>query len=482
MKMMIRGFTFIALSFCLLCTNEFNATIVEIPSNNSDTPAIESPPIEYYYPIPSTSQLEWMDAEVSMFIHFGMNTFTNVEWGDGTEKPEQFNPTGIDVLQWVSIAKETGFKYVILTAKHHDGFCLWPSKFTSHTITNSPYRNGKGDIIREFADACHSQGIKMGLYYSPWDRHEKTYGTEEYNLYFRNQLIELLTIYGDVGEIWLDGANGDTLNKMSYNWDLIFTTIRHYQPDAIIANKGLDARWVGNEMGIGNETEWSVQRETKNMKLSDMYGNVWYPSECDVSIRPGWFYHESEDRYVKSADSLVQIYFQTVGRNSNLLLNIPPDKKELISTIDYKNLKKFKSRLDSIFSENIFKEQEIYASNERSSEYTASFCLDNNRETFWTTALDTTHAELTIVLKAKKKLNIVRLEEAIRYGQRVKSFRLLYKDNLEWKQCFQGTTIGKSRIVTFDPVTTDAFKVIIDESLAAPTLRTVKGYYSSIMK
>jgi alpha-L-fucosidase len=451
------------------------------PAPNTDQR--QSPPIEPFYPIPTRSQLAWQNAELVMFLHFGMNTFTGNEWGDGTDSPTLFAPTSLDANQWVSVAKETGFTTLILTAKHHDGFCLWPSKFTSYSVANSPYKNGSGDIVREFSAACQRYGVKFGFYLSPWDRHEPMYGTEAYNYFYQNQLTELLTGYGEAAEVWFDGANGDTLRKQDYNWDMYFETVRSYQPGALMAGMGPDIRWIGNENGLGNTTEWSSQPQSATMQISAWGGKVWYPSECDVSIRPGWFYHQNEDGQVKSVDSLTQIYLQTVGRNSNLLLNVPPDKEGRIADIDVARLLSWKQHLDQIFALEILKGQDIVASSVRdnSPDYAPGNCLDGNRKTFWSAERGTIKADLTITLRTSQWINIVRLEEAIDYGQRIASFRLLYRNGDTWTECFRGTTVGRSRIVTFAPVQTTGIKILIDSSFAAPTLRIVKGYYSPLL-
>ena len=438
--------------------------------------------IEPYFPVPTKAQLNWQDAELVMFLHFGMNTFTDKEWGDGTEDPKIFNPSKLNADQWVKVAKQNGFKYVILTAKHHDGFCLWPSKFTSHSIKNSPYKNGKGDIVKEFANACRNNGVKFCFYLSPWDRHEKTYGTDEYNNYFTNQLTELLTNYGDVAEVWFDGANGEGPNgkTQNYNWDLYYSTIRRLQPDALIAVSGPDIRWIGNEDGLSNETEWCSQPKSFTLQHASENGKVWYPSECDVSIRPGWFYHSSQDQKIKSVDQLTDIYFKSVGMNSNLLLNVPPNKEGLISDFDIQRLKEWRQNLDKLFAKDIFNGEQIECSNvlNNSKEFSPKNCLDDNPKTFWTTDKNITSAEINISLKHKKNINIIRLEEAIEYGQRIKSFEIYYDNDGCMEKIFEGTTIGRSRIITFKKVITDRIKIIIKDSFASPTLRTIKGFYN----
>jgi len=270
---------------------------------------------------PTPQQLAWQESELTMFLHFGINTFTDREWGDGKEDPKLFNPIELDARQWVQVAKDAGFKYMILTAKHHDGFCLWPSEYTEHSVKNSPWRAGKGDVVRELADACQEAGMKMGIYLSPWDRHEQTYGDSPvYNQYFRNQLTELLTNYGEISEVWFDGACGEGPNgrRQEYDWQSYYEVIRKLQPNAVIAICGPDIRWVGNEDGVARETEWSVQ-DANPVIHKDIEGKVWYPAECDVSIRPGWFWHKSQDDKVKSLEHLLDIYYKSVGRNRTLL-------------------------------------------------------------------------------------------------------------------------------------------------------------------
>ncbi len=445
-----------------------------------------SPPIESCYPVPSRKQLKWQNAELVLFVHFGINTFTNREWGDGLENPALFNPKKLDAMQWVRNAKECGFKFIILTAKHHDGFCLWPSKYTEHSVKSSPYKSGKGDIVKEFSEACRKLGVSFGVYLSPWDRHEETYGTDQYNIFFQNQLTELLTGYGNVGEVWFDGANGEGPNgkKQVYNWNLYYSTVRHFQPDALIAVTGPDIRWIGNEDGLGSKTEWCGRPRKYDSQLSSPGDSVWYPSECDVSIRPGWFYHRDQDSLLKSVDQLVNIYFKSVGRNSNLLLNVPPDKDGLFSVFDVKRLKEWKKKLDEIFANDLFEGQKASSSNFRDNSvaYSPVNCLDNNRNTFWATDKNITSAEITIKLKVKKLINIIRLEEAIEYGQRIKSFEVFGDVDGTMKKIYGGTSIGRSRIITFDKISTDKIKIKIADAFAPPVIRIIKGFYNDSIK
>lgn len=332
---------------------------------------------------PAARQLEWQKLELTAFFHFGINTFTNREWGNGKEDPKMFNPKSLDCRQWVETAKDAGFKLVILTAKHHDGFCLWPSKFTSHSVASSPWKNGKGDVMRELANACKEYGVKLGVYLSPWDMNSPLYGTDEYNDLFVSQLTELLTGYGPIDEVWFDGANGEGPNgkKQVYDFDRWYKHIRMLQPQAVIAIMGPDVRWVGTETGYGRETEWSVvpvnnleetaiannsQQHVAFRPKGDMAGEdlgsrdkirsakrlAWYPAEVDVSIRPGWFFHESENDKVKSPEKLLDIYFHSVGKNAVLLMNIPPDPRGLIHQKDIQALQAWKRLRNESFSGN----------------------------------------------------------------------------------------------------------------------------------
>jgi alpha-L-fucosidase len=444
-----------------------------------ETPLIESNPIESTFPIPTSAQLQWQNSQLEMFVHFGMNTFTDSEWGTGKENPQQFNPTAIHASQWASIAKLEGFQYLILTVKHHDGFCLWPSKYTEHSIKNSPYKNGSGDIVKEVSAACRAAGIKFGFYLSPWDRHDSTYGTNLYNTYYCNQLVELLTNYGEIGEVWLDGANGETADgkHQDYDWNRYYSLIRHYQPNALIAIMGSDIRWIGNERGIGNETEWSFQ--PAQFLQHNMSGTlVWWPSQCDVSIRNGWFYHEGD--LIKTAAQLLDIYFKSVGRNSNFLLNVPPNRQGLISEADIEQLSAWSSQLRDIFNKDIFLGSVINASNARKdiSDYSAQNCIDENPKTFWTTERNVMTADLMITLPSLKKINIIKLEEAIAYGQRIASFDVYADQNSVWTKIVSGTTVGRTRLIRFEPITTSKIKISITNSIASPTLTTVSGYFN----
>ncbi|GGB22398.1 alpha-L-fucosidase [Puia dinghuensis] len=428
--------------------------------------------------VPSPRQLRWQELELTAFFHFGINTFTNREWGDGKEDPSRFNPTRLDARQWVRTAKEAGIRQIILTAKHHDGFCLWPSKYTEHTIRNTPYKDGHGDIVKEVADACREYNIGFGVYLSPWDRNSPVYGdSAKYNDLFLHWLTELLTQYGKVDEVWFDGANGEGPNgkKQVYAFEAWYHLIRKLQPQAAIAIMGPDVRWVGTESGEGRLTEWSVlpvnakQQESiaansqKDMtfaplgdimdqdigsrqKLLTAKGLIWYPAETDVSIRPGWFYHPAEDDKVKSPAQLMDIYFSSVGRNSVLLLNIPPDTSGLINEADVRSLRKWKQMRDATFKTNL-----------------AAGAVVKQ------TLKDTT-ATIVYSLAGSKTFDILLLQENIRIGQRVEKWVLESLDKEGWKTVTEGTTIGYKRLLRFPPVTTNKVRLRILSSRGNPIL------------
>jgi len=370
-------------------------------------------------PLPSPSQLAWQRAETVMFLHFGMNTFTDREWGEGKERERLFNPSHLDAGQWVKTAKAAGFNLLILTAKHHDGFCLWPSRFTEHSVKNSPWKSGKGDVVKEFTDACRAERVKAGLYLSPWDRNQPAYGdSPKYNEYYRNQLTELLSNYGPVAEVWFDGACGEGPNgkRQQYDWPSYYGLIRKLQPQALIAICGPDIRWVGNESGLARENETSVQPAPPEMRPGKRA--VWYPAECDVSIRPGWFWHAREDRQVKSLSDLMKIYFASVGRNSNLLLNVPPNVQGRLSDADVARLAEFKTALDRLYGVNLAAGRPVRASNVRggSDRYAPGKALDGDLDTYWATDDSATNGWLEVDLGQPRTFDVVRIQEAIALG------------------------------------------------------------------
>ena len=430
--------------------------------------------------VPTPQQLEWQKMELTAFLHFGINTFTGREWGDGKEDPALFNPTELDAEQWVRTLKDAGFKMIIITAKHHDGFCLWPTKTTKHSVESSPWKDGKGDVVKELREACDKYGMKFGVYLSPWDRNAECYGdSPAYNKFFIEQLTELLTNYGEVHEVWFDGANGEGPNgkKQVYDWNAFYSTIRSLQPKAVTAIMGDDVRWVGNEKGIGRETEWSATvltpgvyaRAAENNKALGVYGKAedlggrdilakakelfWYPSEVDVSIRPGWFYHKNQDSKVKSLKHLTDIYFQSVGYNSVLLLNIPPDTRGLINEADVNRLKEFRAYLDEAFAENKV--------------------IDGNK--LWRAAQG---QQKEYVIKDNSEINVVMLQEDISKGQRVEEVDVEVFTDGAWKTVAQGTTIGYKRMFRFSAVEAEKMRVTIKASRNIANICNVAAYYA----
>lgn len=454
--------------------------------------------------VPSPRQLRWQQLELTAFFHIGVNTFTGKEWGTGKEDPAIFNPTALDARQWVRTAKEAGIRQVILTAKHHDGFCLWPTATTRHSVKSSPWKNGKGDVVKEVAEACQEYGMGFGVYLSPWDMNSPVYGTDAYNDLFIAQLTELLTQYGQVDEVWFDGANGEGPNgkKQEYDFDRWYAHIRKLQPAATIAIMGPDVRWVGTETGYGRETEWSVvpvgnldpaaiaassQQAVVFKPKGDMRGDdlgsrdkirnarglVWYPAETDVSIRPGWFYHPEEDAQVKSPEKLLDIYFNSVGRNGVLLLNIPPDTRGLIHESDVKSLQQWKRLREETFRHNLAAGARIKTSGGKNKKA----LLDQNYATHYSTgsAKDTT-ATIELQLKGNQTFDVLLLQEDITVGQRIEKFELEYWDGQGWRKATAGTTVGFKRLQRFEPVTASKIRLKILSSRLNPTLSELGLY------
>ncbi|MFB9864399.1 alpha-L-fucosidase [Rufibacter immobilis] len=460
--------------------------------------------------VPSPRQLKWQQLELTAFFHFGVNTFTNREWGTGKEDPKIFNPTHLDARQWVRVAKEAGIKQVILTAKHHDGFCLWPTATTDHSVKSSPWKGGNGDLVKEVAEACKEYGIGFGVYLSPWDMNSPVYGTEAYNDLFIAQLTELLTKYGTIEEVWFDGANGEGPNgkKQVYDFERWYQHIRKLQPAATIAVMGPDVRWVGTETGYGRETEWSVvpannldqsataansQQGLAFKPQGDMRGEVlggreqirnatglvWYPAETDVSIRPGWFYHPKEDQTVKTPEKLLDIYYSSVGRNSVLLLNLPPDTRGLIHESDIKSLQGWKRLRDETFKVNFAQKAKIKATGGKN----LTALLDGKYNTYFTTASEKdTTAIIELQLKGQHTFDVLLLQENIAIGQRIEAFVLEYLDGQTWKKATEGTTVGYKRLLRFNPVTASKVRLRILSSRLNPTLAEFGLYQNALLK
>ncbi len=438
---------------------------------------------------PSPEQAAWQEMEFICFVHYTVNAFTDREWGDGKEDPAIFNPTELDPEQWARVCKEAGMKLLILTAKHHDGFCLWPSRYTEHSVKNSPWKNGKGDVVKETAEACKKYGLKFGIYLSPWDRHEQTYGTDAYNDYYKNQLRELLTNYGPITEVWMDGACGEGPNgkRQQYDFAGYFRLIEELQPHALTAIMGRDIRWVGNEDGLARESEWSVfpEPDATSNRTKDR-GNrkylvgaksfQWRPAECDVSIRPGWFYHASQDDKVKSLSHLLDIYYRSVGRNSVLLLNLPPDRRGLIHENDVARLKEFRAVLDETFKTNLAAGAKVSANTSRNG-FNPAAVTDGDGTTYWTTPEDVAEATLEIDLGKPVTFDRAMVQEMFTQGQRVEQFKLEARvegqaaGSHQWREIAQATTIGYKRLLRFPEVTADRVRLTIEQSRDCPTIR-----------
>jgi alpha-L-fucosidase len=464
----------------------------------SVSPIVKPP--DPFGPVPSERQLAWHDMEYYMFVHFTVNTFTNKEWGYGDENESVFNPTELDCRQWARVARDAGMKGIIITAKHHDGFCLWPSEFTSHSVKNSVWRNGKGDILKELRSACDEFGLKLGVYLSPWDRNCTFYGSPEYLTYYRNQLRELLTKYGEIFEVWFDGANGgdgyyggakETRkidNRTYYDWPNTQKIVRELKPSAVMfSDAGPDIRWVGNENGMGSLTNWCLLKKDEMYPGGDFAkilgeghedGNYWVPAEVDVSIRPGWFYHQDQDSLVRTPENLMELYYSSVGRNSSLLLNVPPDGRGLLHENDIKSLLAFRELLKKEFQTDLAKGKEIIATSFRGIGYEASNINDGNPETYWTTSDLQTTGEIIINLVPETELNRVIIQEYIKLGQRVQEFKVSALINGGWKLLVEGTTIGHKIIRKFPVIKTSRIKITISKSKACPVISNIELYRS----
>ena len=477
-------------------------------------------PPEPYGPVPTEAQLKWQQMEMNMFCHFGPNTFTGKEWGDGTEVEDIFNPTQLDCRQWTKIAKAAGFKGIILTAKHHDGFCLWPNPESEHTVAQSTWRNGKGDVLKELSDACRQEGVRFGIYISPWDRNAPTYGTPAYNETFRKTLESALKQYGEIFEQWFDGACGEGPNgkRQEYDWPLFNNTVHQLQPQALIfSDVGPGCRWVGNEEGRAGRTCWSLLNTDgftpgagappqDTLTVGNRQGKYWIPAEVDVSIRPGWFYRDSE--HPKSVEELMRIYYQSVGRNGLLLLNVPPDPRGLIAAEDSARLMEFAAALQSVFAQDLAQNAvEIKATHIRGEKnlstqnlgsqtqkaslsanvqaYGAANLIDTSYHSYWTVDDSVTSAQVVLSFDQPVSFNRLMLQEYIPLGQRISKFHIeiLLPDG-KWRTIATETTIGYKRIVLLPMCTAKAVRICIDESLACPVLNRVAMFkdevYSSL--
>lgn len=453
------------------------------------------------YPIPSERQLAWHDLEYYGFVHFNMNTFSDMEWGMGDEDPADFNPTALDTRLWAKVAKEAGMKGIIITAKHHDGFCLWPSAYTEHSVKNTPWKGGKGDLIQELREACDEFGLEMGIYYSPWDRNHADYGTPAYITYMRNQLTELLTNYGEIFEVWFDGANGGTgyygganenryVDKLTYyDWPNIYALVRELQPGAVLfSDGGPDVRWVGNEDGYAYETTWSnLMRDSVYAGMPEYPekyasgqedGTHWVPAEADVSIRPGWYYHEYEDHKVKTLPQLLDIYYNSIGRNAALLINFPVDRRGLIHEKDVEQIMKLSAKIQEDFAQDLAQKAKLSASNERGRGFEIKQVLNEDKNKYWAAEDGVIHNEILIKFPQKQTINRFMVQEHIALGQRVKGFTLEAKTADNWKIIHTGTTIGAKRILRLEDIETDELRFTIIDAKASPTLSRIGVYHA----
>ena len=459
------------------------------------------PPPAPVLPVPTDRQLAWHEMEQYAFVHFTTNTFTDKEWGYGDEKESVFNPTAMDVTQWTKTIKAAGLKGLVLTCKHHDGFCLWPSKYTEHSVKNSPYKGGKGNVVDEVEKACRVDGLKFGVYLSPWDRNRSDYGSPSYVEYYRNQLKELFEAHKPVFEMWFDGANGGDGyygganekrkidGKTYYDWPTTLKMVREMEPNVIFfSDAGPDIRWCGNESGHVNETNWNtITADTiyaGKSGIQDLLGTgsengtSWIPAEVDVSIRPGWFYHAKEDSLVKTPQQLFDIYLSSVGRGANLILNIPPDRRGLINEIDVAALQGWKKLIDGYFKTNLALNKPATASSFRgnSVDYNASMVTDGDKETYWATNDEEKTGNLVIDLGAPKLISFVMIQEYIKLGQRVKNFSVEIAKDGKWVTVAKGTTIGYKRILKIFPTEAQNIRIVISDSKACPVISNVEVY------
>src|SRR5581483_9582747 len=431
---------------------------------------------------PTARQLRWHEMEFYGFVHFTVNTFTDKEWGYGDESESVFNPTDFSADQIANTAQQGGMKGLILTAKHHDGFCLWPSQYTEHSVKNSPWKNGKGDVVKELSEACRRHGLRFGVYLSPWDRNNKDYGRPEYITYYRNQLRELLTHYGDIFTVWFDGANGgdgfyggarETRKidaRTYYDWDNTRQMVRQLMPMAVMfSDAGPDFRWVGNESGIAGDPCWATLNAagrypggtSKGLNSGERPGTDWIPAECDVSIRPGWFYHATEDARVKSPAELLDIYYKSVGRGACLNLNLPPDRRGQIHDEDVRSLQEFHRILQETFAHNLAEKGRLKASNVRggSRQFGPENLVRAHRGKYWSTDDSVTTPELVLEFPHPVGFNVVSLREFLPLGQRIEAFALDQWKDGTWVEFAKGTSIGNHRLIRGEYISSDKIRL-----------------------
>ncbi|MFA9453198.1 MAG: alpha-L-fucosidase [Candidatus Aminicenantaceae bacterium] len=438
--------------------------------------------------VPNERQLIWHDMKYHAFIHFGPNTFTDIEWGHGDESPDAFNPTELDCRQWARVIRDAGMEGALITAKHHDGFCLWPSEYSTHTVRESKWRDGKGDVLKDLSEACREFGIKFGVYVSPWDRNHPTYFMDEYNTVFKKMLEEVLTNYGKVYYVFFDGAFsvGPDGKRQEYDWEGFVEVVRRCQPNAVIfSDAGPDVRWIGNERGYAAETNWctinsgafypGIGGVNDQLQTGHEDGELWIPSEVNTSIRPGWFYHQEEDDKVKSLSRLVDNWYHSVGMNGCFLLNLPPDTRGLIHENDIQRLTELKKYLDNAFSLNLAEEASVKATNTRGRAFSAKNAIDDDPETYWATDDDILNASIELDFGNPTLLNAVLIQEYISLGQRVRSFSIEAMVNDSFDQVAKGVTVGNRRIVRFKPITTEKLRITINAK-ACPLISNLEVY------
>jgi alpha-L-fucosidase len=449
---------------------------------------------------PTPAQIAWHEMEFYGFVHFTTNTFTGKEWGFGDESPAIFNPTALDTAQWARVAREAGMRGLILTAKHHDGFCLWPSTLTEHSVKASPYKAGKGDVVREFADAARKEGLKIGLYLSPWDRNHAEYSRPAYVQYYRDQWKDLISTYGPLFEVWQDGANGGdgfyggtrekrTIDRLTYyDWPKTNAQILAQDPGIIIfSDAGPGCRWVGNESGFSDEESWQTINlagmypgvSHNHLAKGDKGGSHWVGVEVDVSIRPGWFYHAEEDARVKTGPQLVDIWYQSVGRGANLLLNIPPDRRGIFHEIDVASLRAMRATLDATFKTDLAKGKPAAGpARGNDARFAPAMLTDADPATYWSTDDGTTTGEAVIDLGAAATFDVIKIRERIELGQRVEKFAVDAWINGAWKEVVVGTTIGPRRIVRIPAVEASRVRLRVLGALACPAISELSLYRS----
>ncbi|MDZ4701443.1 MAG: alpha-L-fucosidase [Rhodothermales bacterium] len=433
-------------------------------------------------PIPTARQLAWQEGGMRMFVHFGVNTFTDREWGDGTESPDLFQPAGFDARQWARVARETGFSTVILTAKHHDGFALWNSRYTDHDVASSSWMGGGGDVVGALAEAVREEGLGLGLYLSPWDQHEPSYGDEAgYNAFYLAQLRELLTQYGPITEMWFDGAKGENAKAMNYHFHAFWATVRQLQPGAVLfSDAGPDVRWIGNERGFAGESSWSTFDRSKvsigatgiekYLNEGDADGPDWVGGECDVSIRRGWFFHA--DQEPKSVADLMDIYYKSEGRNCVLLLNIPPNRAGLLDDADVRRLQEFKAAREAVFTNDLARGATAMVSNQRGGDdaFGPAGLFDDHMETYWATDDTVRSASVIVDLPAGQTFNVIRLNEPIHLGQRVRAYRVEAEGDGQWSTLVEGTTIGYRKLDRIATTTAGRLRITLLDARGCPLL------------